>query len=109
MSVQHTKQGNTSPERIREASILELQKMVATAKKVCVQWTDMLTILAQNSSRLEIMLLDSAFKGLPLERQDRTLLIPPAQYIELVQTATAKLVDLIQNKSHLLPKRIFSE
>lgn len=73
--------------RLREARIAELEKMVKLARDNGLTLAS-LTRLTSSLPKLEIMLLDSAFKGLSLDTADKTLLILPERYIDMLQNLT---------------------
>jgi len=95
MSVLHAKQSTEteSAERIRSALVHELKKLVKLAKDRNIS----LVRLTNSVSRLELMVLDSAFKNVPLEKADETLLILPDKFNEMLQKLIVFMVRLLQN------------
>jgi len=89
MPVLHSRENRSEPDstRIRKARVLELEKMVKLARDRGLTLAS-LTKYNGSLSKLELMLLDSAFKGLNLDSADKTLLILPEQYIEMLQNLT---------------------
>ena len=51
-----------------------------------------------NLSRVELMIIDSAVKGMPLNNLDKTLLLPQHGYDTMLQNLTFKLVELYQTE-----------
>lgn len=52
-----------------------------------------------NLSRIELMIVDSAIKDMPLENLYKTLLISESDYNEMIKNLTFKLIDLYHNES----------
>ena len=79
--------------RVRQALISEVESLIRLAKDRGI------TLASSNTaslSKLELMLLDSAFKQLPLEKADKTLLILPEAYEDMLQKIAVILVQMIQ-------------
>jgi len=96
MSILYTKQHTTTeePRRIRKALVRELEQLVKLAKDLNLS---LASLSSSNLTKLELMILDSAFKGLPLEKADNTLLILPNIYDEMLQKLIVVIVLLIQS------------
>lgn len=52
-----------------------------------------------NLSRVELMIMDSAIKSMPLEHLNKTLLLSEKDYDIMLQNLTFKLVELYQTES----------
>jgi len=90
---QHSTESTKESGRIRKALVHELERLVKLAKERNIS----LASLPTSITKLELMILDSAFKGLPLEKADQTLLILPSRYEEMLQKLIVALVLMIQN------------
>jgi hypothetical protein len=87
MPVLHSRENRPDPTRIKEARILELTKIVKLAKDQGMTIASLIKYTG-SLSKLELMLLDSAFKEMNLDSADKTLLILPEQYTEILQKLT---------------------
>ena len=68
---------------------------------------DLFKALKSNGfSKLELMVMDSAVKGMPLENLDKTLLIIPDEYDKLIEEATSKMIEMIQNEPKPALRRV---
>ncbi len=81
--------------RIRKALIQETEALVRLAKR---EGVSLAGLPIAGLSKLELMLLDTAFKQLPLEKADTTLLILPDRYNDMLQKIIVVLVQMIQDK-----------
>lgn len=82
MPLLHTKQESAESARLRSASIIELEKLVEVARE---RGETLATIsTSRYLTNIDIMLLDSAFKGFDLEKADKTLLILKDRYLNMI-------------------------
>lgn len=74
----------------------ELIKLISFAKKIKLPRQALIN-LAPKLGKLELMVLDSAFKELDLLKLRNTILILPEQYIDMIHNVTLHLVHLINS------------
>lgn len=104
MSVSYTKQSITR-ERIKGSLVTEVEKLMGDIREAGLDWTALFSYLNRKISRLEWMILESAYNGLSLKNLDSTLLILSEKYIEMLQNLTVQLQDVFNNATDLKQKR----
>jgi len=57
-------------------------------------------LIKYNLSRVELMIIDSAIKGLSIENIDKTLLLTKDNYLLMLQNLTGILVELYYRETH---------
>lgn len=95
MPVLHSESESAESARVtpRQALIHELECLVRLAKEKGASFA---SLPGAGLTQLELMLLDSAFKSFPLEKADKTLLILPSKYEDMLQKAIVTLVKMQQ-------------
>lgn len=73
-----------------------------------LDWPSLYSYLSRRTSKLEWMIIESAYKGAPLENLDSTLLILSDQYIEMLKHITVEFQDTFHNATNLIKSRIVS-
>ena len=97
MSISQTKQyTETTDSRIRESSIYELKLLVRLARDKSISLASLMN--NRYLSTIDIMLLDSAFKELDLEKADKTLLITKDKYITMLHKLIWVLIETLTKK-----------
>lgn len=81
----------------RSIVIKEFQSMVDEVSKGITPIAIFKKLQEYNLSRVELMIVDSAMKGMSLDNLDKTLLLPSHRYDTLLQNLTFKLVELYQS------------
>lgn len=80
----------------KEEAIKTFQKQVNKLRNKYSSVLQMFDDIRGNFTRLEMMIIDSAYKGMSLENLDRTLLLKQDNYIKLLQNATKKLSSILK-------------
>ena len=83
-----------SDSRVRASSIYELKALVKLAKERGYSLASFMS--NQHITNLDMMLLDSAIKGLSLDKADETLLILEDQYINMLHKLIWILIETLK-------------
>lgn len=106
MSISYTEQNdNNKTDRVKEALCDEINKMMTDIKEGGIDWSLLFSHLNKRTSKLEWMIIESAYKGAPLEKLDNTLLILPHKYIEMLKYVTVELQNLFHNTTNIIKTR----
>jgi hypothetical protein len=81
----------STDEEILQLAINELMCIVFYAKQIKIS-RNFLFQLVPKLSKLELMILDSAFKDMDLFKLRNTILVIPDQYIDMLQNVTDTLL-----------------
>lgn len=98
-------QEQSSERRRLDALTFELEKLMIDVKEAGLDWTALYTIIRPKTSKLEWMILESLYKNIPIANLDKTLLLLPSKFIELLQNLTVQLQKVIHTKTHHLPPK----
>ena len=82
--------------RTKIALVHEIEQLVVLAKE---HRMSLASFSLERLTKLELMILDSAFKKLPLKTTDNTLLILPDDYNILLQNLITFLLEMLQNST----------
>lgn len=74
-------------------------------KEAGLDWTALYSYLSRRTSKLEWMIIESLYKGAPLENLDTTLLILEDQYVEMLQHLTVELQNAFHNATDIANQR----
>ena len=84
-----------------EIYISELEKLITFSKSIEFP-KRYISKLIQRLDKLELMILDSAFKGLDLVKLNDTILVLPDKYLQMLQNVTVCL--LLELKRFILSR-----
>lgn len=80
--------------------IYEIKKLIKKITEIFYNSIDLFHVLAKyNLEKVDLMVIDSALKGMNLERLDRTLLIIPERYNQLLKKLIYIFIELLQNET----------
>ena len=86
----------------RAMVIKEFQAMIDMVAKGVNPLAILTKLKGYSLNRVELMIIDSAIKGMPLEHLDQTLLLPEKGYDHLLQNLTFKLAEVYQKETALV-------
>ena len=80
--------------------IFEIKKLIRKITEIFYNSVDLFQALNRYGlTKVELMVVDSAIKGMNLERLDKTLLIIPERYDQLLEKMICIFIKLLQNKT----------
>mgnify|MGYP001443250578 CR=1 FL=1 len=85
--------------------IYELKKLIRKIAQIFISSDNVFRILSNfNLDKIDLMIVDSALKGMQLDRLDKTLLIIPDKYDEILGKLIIVFINMLQNKTIYITK-----
>lgn len=78
----------------QESIFKELLKQIKKKHKKFNSSTEFFMKVRPRLSRIELMILDSAYKNMPLDNLHKTLILKQNRYLEMIQNVTQIIKDL---------------
>lgn len=89
----------STADSLKKTRIEELKRAIESLKNNGVTWAEFFGYFRPRLDKSEWMILDSAMKGGVLDTLDKTLLLTPELYLEMLQNLTLTVSELVINKT----------